>query len=88
MSKPDYLYTYQMMIHDKLKRQIKAKIYVTIDYDRLYISIQNSDFTYNYEMRNIEESILNGFPTDRIVGNVISKYKEYIFNELVKKYFY
>lgn len=83
----NYEYVFATNLHEKLKGQIRGRIFVkVVSDDRLYVSIQRdvADKVFNLYINNFSDRILNGWSTDYAAYEIRQDYRKFI----MKKYFY
>lgn len=83
----NYEYVFVTNLHEKLKEQIRGRIFVkVVSDDRLYVFIQRdvADKAFNLYINNFSDRILNGWFTDYAAYEIGQDYKKFI----MKKYFY
>lgn len=85
----NYKYLFSTVLHSKIKEQVIGKVFTRVMYnDTLLISITSYDnVEFVMEISNFSEKILNGWSTDYAVYEVLEKYKKFVTNRIMKKYF-
>lgn len=86
----DYEYLFATTLQQKLKTKIIGRIFVkvTLD-DQLFIKIEHEDGLY-YKMfiDDFSNRIRNGWSTDYAVYEVVNKYRKFVTEYAMTKYFY
>lgn len=90
MSMNEYEHYFSMNLQQKLKTKIKGTIFVEVNWhDEIYVRIVNMDnIKYEHRISNFSERFLNGWSTDYAAYEIVKEYRNFIIEELEKKYFY
>ena len=78
----DYEYLFAMAVQQKLKKQIIGKIFVKVNCDdELIIEIKNGDTEFRSVITNFSDKIINGYPSDYAVYEIVNEYKKFILRK-------
>ena len=78
----DYEYLFAMAVQQKLKKQIIGKIFVKVNCDdELITEIKNGDTELRSVITNFSDKIINGYPSDYAVYEIVNEYKKFILRK-------
>lgn len=76
-------------LHERLKEQIVAHIYVTYDEnDQIYINIKSyDDVDYRMRITELSEKVVRGYSSEYACYEIVKDFRKYINEKFVTRYF-
>lgn len=86
----DYGYLFSKILHTKLKEKVYAGVHVKSTPDdklEIIIARTSENLVFTMYIDDFSTKLLNGYSTDYAVYEILEKYKRFIANITMKKYF-